>query len=79
MSQMPELLCKTTTETEDGYTVYRDYGSQGGGIDRVYIPPHDPDRAAQNRRQLNAVLARYGYKLQEKGGTEGGTGSSDAI
>ncbi|MDO4810569.1 MAG: hypothetical protein Q3985_01365 [Eubacteriales bacterium] len=67
MSQMPEMLCKTTTETEDGYTVYRDYGKQGGGVDRVHVPPHDPDRAAKNRRQLNAVLARYGYKLQEKG------------
>ena len=67
MSQMPEMLCKTTTETEDGYTVYRDYGKQGGGVDRVHVPPHDPDRAAKNRRQLNAVLARYGYRLQEKG------------
>ncbi len=65
MSQIPEMLCKKTTETEDGYTVYRDYGKQGGGVDYVHVPPHNPDCAAKNRRQLNAVLARYGYKLQE--------------
>ena len=42
------------------------YGKAGTTRVRVYIPPHDPERAARNRAQLNRVLARYGYKLVER-------------
>lgn len=66
MSKMPELISKTTTDTEDGYIVTWDYGKGGTTRVRVYIPPHDPERAARNRAELNRVLARYGYKLCER-------------
>lgn len=62
MSRMPEIVEKPITKASDGYTVHRDYD---GISDCVHIPPHDPETAARNRKQLNAVLARYGYKLKE--------------
>lgn len=67
---LPEVT-RTFIETEDGYAVSNDYGKAGGGMDRVHIPPSDPVAAARNRRALNAVLARFGYKLEEvTGGQE---------
>ena len=65
MSKMPELVSKTITDTEFGYTVAWDYGKAGSGVDSVYIPPHNPEQAARNRAQLNRLLARFGYKLKE--------------
>lgn len=65
MSKEILLVSKEITELEDGYTVTWDFGEAGGGVDRVYIPPHDPEEAARNRAQLNRVLARYGYRLKE--------------
>ena len=67
MSQKPQVVSKIITEHPDGYSVAWDFGPDGGGVDRVYYPPHDPEKAARNRAQLNAVLARYGYKLMEGG------------
>lgn len=46
---------------------YLDFGKDGGGVDKVCIPPYDPQEAARNRAQLNRVLARYGYRLKESG------------
>lgn len=77
MSKMPQVVSKIITEHEDGYSVAWDFGEAGGGVDRVYIPPRDPERAARNRAQLNAVLARYGYVLR-KDGEDGGTQTPDA-
>lgn len=77
MSKMPQAVSKIITEHEDGYSVAWDFGEAGGGVDRVYIPPRDPERAARNRAQLNAVLARYGYVLR-KDGEDGGTQTPDA-
>lgn len=73
MGKIPQVVSKVITEYEDGYSVTWDFGEAGGGVDRVYIPPRDPERAARNRAQLNAVLARYGYVLKEKEGKSGGT------
>ena len=67
MSKMPQAVSKIITEHEDGYSVAWSFGPAGGGVDRIYIPPRDPEQAARNRAQLNAVLARYGYKLMEGG------------
>ena len=67
MSKMPQVVSKIITEHEDGYSVAWSFGPAGGGVDRIYIPPRDPEQAARNRAQLNAVLARYGYKLMEGG------------
>ncbi len=66
MSKSFLLVNKEITELEDGYTVAWNFGDAGGGVDRVYIPPHDPEEAARNRAQLNRVLARYGYRLKEQ-------------
>lgn len=78
MSKMPQVVSKIITEHEDGYSVAWDFGEAGGGVDRVYIPPRDPGRAARNRAQLNAVLARYGYVLAEKEGESGGSQAPNA-
>ena len=51
--------------TDDGYAVSYDYGKAGGGVDRVHMPPADPEEAVRNRRALDAVLARFGYQLKE--------------
>lgn len=67
MSKMPQVVSNIITEHEDGYSVAWSFGPAGGGVDRIYIPPMDPEQAARNRAQLNAVLARYGYKLMEGG------------
>lgn len=67
MSKMPQVVSNIITEYEDGYSVAWSFGPAGGGVDRIYIPPRDPEQAARNRAQLNAVLARYGYKLMEGG------------
>ena len=49
--------------TEYGYQVEHDCGKQGKAVDAVYVPPHDPEAAARTRRDVNAVLERYGYRL----------------
>lgn len=67
MSKMPQVVSNIITEHEDGYSVAWSFGPAGGGVDRIYIPPRDPEQAARNRAQLNAVLDRYGYKLMEVG------------
>lgn len=77
MSKMPQVVSKIITEHEDGYSVAWSFGTAGGGVDRIYIPPRDPEQAARNRAQLNAVLARYGYVLR-KDGEDGGTQTPDA-
>lgn len=48
------------TKTEDGFAVVHD-----GGVDQVHVS-HDPAQAAQNRKYLNQLLARYGYALREE-------------
>ena len=53
--------------TEYGYQVEHDCGAQGKAVDAVHIPPHDPEAAARTRRDVNAVLARYGYRLTDRG------------
>lgn len=53
-------------KTEYGYKVVHDYGPQGCCTDHVYVPPYDPEAAAKTRREINAVLAQYGYRLAEK-------------
>ena len=45
-------------------------------MDKVCIPPYDPQEAARNRAQLNRVLARYGYRLKESGETKKNTPSA---
>lgn len=65
MSMEVVLVSKKITELEDGYSVTWDFGKDGGGVDKVCIPPYDPQEAARNRAQLNRVLARYGYRLKE--------------
>lgn len=67
MSREVVLVSKEITELEDGYSVTWDFGKAGGGVDKVCIPPYDPQEAARNRAQLNRVLARYGYRLKESG------------
>ena len=52
--------------TATGYAVVHDFGSQGKATDTVQIPPHDPEAAARTRRDINAVLARYGYRLADR-------------
>ncbi len=53
-------------KTEYGYKVVHDYGSQGCSTDHVHVPPDDPEAAAKTRRDINAVLARYGYRLADR-------------
>ncbi len=71
MARKPQLVSKIITEYEDGYSIAWDFGPDGGGVDRVYIPPRDPERAARNRAHLNDLLARYGYRLKEKDSEKG--------
>lgn len=52
--------------TEYGYQVEHDCGKQGKAVDAVHVPPHDPEAAARTRREINAVLARYGYRLADR-------------
>lgn len=70
MSREVVLVRKEITELEDGYSVTWDFGEDGGGVDKVCIPPYDPQEAVRNRAQLNRVLARYGYRLKESGETK---------
>lgn len=76
MSREVVLVSKQITELEDGYSVTWDFGKDGGGVDKVCIPPYDPQEAARNRAQLNRVLARYGYQLKESGKTKKNTPSA---
>lgn len=57
-------------KTEYGYKVVHDYGKEGCSTDHVHVPPHDQEAAAKTRRDLNAVLARYGYRLADSGETK---------
>ena len=66
MSNVPAPEKREYITTKDGYKVVSDYGKLGGCTDTVHVPPRDPEAAAKNRRALNAVLSRYGYKLKEK-------------
>lgn len=52
--------------TEYGYQAVHDYGNQVKSTDTVLVPPHDPEAAARTRREINAVLARYGYRLADR-------------
>lgn len=76
MSKSFLLVSKEITELEDGYTVAWNFGDAGSGVDRVYIPLHDPEEAVRNRANLNRVLARYGYRLKESGETKKNTPSA---
>ena len=66
MSNVPAPEKREYITTEDGYKVVSDYGKLGSCTVNVHVPPLDPEAAARNRKALNAVLARYGYKLKEK-------------
>lgn len=66
MSNVPAPEKREYITTEDGYKVVSDYGKLGSCTVTVHVPLLDPEAAARNRRALNAVLARYGYKLKEK-------------
>lgn len=66
MSNVPAPEKREYITTEDGYKVVSDYGKLGSCTVTVHVPPRDPEAAARNRKTLNAVLARYGYKLKEK-------------
>ena len=65
-------------DTEDGYQIVSAYGREGTCTVTVHVPPKDPEVAARNRRSLNAVLARYGYKLAERTEDMPQTASGDA-
>ncbi len=53
-------------DTEYGYQAVHDYGNQVKSTDTVLVPPHDPESAARTRREISAVLARYGYRLADR-------------
>lgn len=53
----------TKEKTADGWITTADYGAQGVSTARVHIAQGTPEQAAANRRALNSVLGRYGYKL----------------
>lgn len=64
MKDVPET--REYIKTEYGYKVVHDYGPQGCSTDRVLVPPSDPEAAARTRREINSVLARYGYQLTDR-------------
>lgn len=55
------------TMTEDGWIVTADYGAQGVSRGQVHIAQGTPEEGAKNRRELERVLARFGYRLNAIG------------
>ena len=54
----------TKEETADGWITTADYGKQGVSTARVHVAQGTPEKAAANRRALDMMLRRFGYKLQ---------------
>ena len=63
MKTVEPVITKETTP--DGWITTADYGNQGVSTARVHIAQGTPEEAAANRRALDMVLRRYGYKLAD--------------
>ena len=53
----------TQEKTEDGWITTADHGKQGVSSAYVHIAHSTPEQLDANRRELNRVLNRFGYKL----------------
>jgi len=55
----------TREETADGWITRADYGKQGVSIAQAHMAQETPEQVAANRKELERVLARFGYRLRE--------------